>query len=83
MIGILAALAIQGNRTVICTIHQPSARIFRLFHKLCLLDSGRIVYHERTAGVVPYFAKLGHECPSFENVADWALELLQAEPGEP
>ncbi|KAM3377526.1 ABC transporter G family member 1 [Capsicum galapagoense] len=33
----------QG-RTIIASIHQPSAEVFSLFHSLCLLSSGRTVY---------------------------------------
>jgi ABC-type multidrug transport system ATPase subunit len=30
--------------TIIASIHQPSNEIFRLFHNLCLLSSGKTVY---------------------------------------
>ena len=32
------------GRTIIASIHQPSSEVFQLFHNLCLLSSGRIVY---------------------------------------
>ena len=32
------------QRTVIASIHQPSAEVFQIFHNLCLLSSGRTVY---------------------------------------
>lgn len=32
------------QRTIVASIHQPSYEIFQLFHNLCLLSSGRIVY---------------------------------------
>nr|XP_016446871.1 PREDICTED: ABC transporter G family member 11-like isoform X2 [Nicotiana tabacum] len=34
----------KEGRTIIASIHQPSAEVFNLFHSLCLLSSGRIVY---------------------------------------
>jgi ABC-type multidrug transport system ATPase subunit len=33
------------NRTVMCTIHQPSAEAFQLFDKLILVADGRQVTH--------------------------------------
>ncbi|XP_060167889.1 ABC transporter G family member 1-like isoform X2 [Lycium barbarum] len=32
------------GRTIITSIHQPSAEVFNLFHSLCILSSGRTVY---------------------------------------
>lgn len=32
------------GRTIIVSIHQPSSEVFRLFHHLCLLSSGKTVY---------------------------------------
>ena len=42
-------LAQQDRRTVIVSIHQPSSEVFELFHNLCLLSSGRIVYFGSTS----------------------------------
>lgn len=37
------------QRTIIASIHQPSSEVFQLFHNLCLLSSGRIVYFGPTS----------------------------------
>ena len=42
-IALLKQLASEG-RTIICTIHQPSARIFEMFDKLFLLGEGQNIY---------------------------------------
>lgn len=43
------------NRTVICTIHQPSPQTYLLFDKLLLLAEGRVIYFGPSRDVVNYF----------------------------
>jgi ABC-type multidrug transport system ATPase subunit len=43
------------NRTVICTIHQPSPRTYFLFDKLLLLAHGKVIYFGPARDVVSYF----------------------------
>ena len=43
------------NRTVICTIHQPSPQTYLLFDKLLLLAEGRVIYYGPARDVVNYF----------------------------
>ncbi|RLN97073.1 hypothetical protein BBJ28_00013635, partial [Nothophytophthora sp. Chile5] len=75
----------DSGRTVLCTIHQPSADVFRLFDSLLLLKRG---------GETVYFGDLGHEGISmveyFESIASvpritegynpatWMLEVIGA-----
>jgi ABC-type multidrug transport system ATPase subunit len=66
----------RAGRTVICTIHQPRSGIYSLFDKLLLLaGEGETAYFGRAADAVPYFAALGHQCPSFTNPADFFLDI--------
>jgi hypothetical protein len=44
------------NRTVCCTIHQPSIEVFALFDKLILMASGEQVYYGTTHEAVKYFS---------------------------
>ncbi|KAJ1403806.1 hypothetical protein B484DRAFT_309781, partial [Ochromonadaceae sp. CCMP2298] len=43
------------NRTVVCTIHQPSEDTYALFDKLLLLAEGRVIFHGPAKHIVPYF----------------------------
>eukprot|EP00920_Eleutheroschizon_duboscqi_P006668 GHVT01015683.1.p1 GENE.GHVT01015683.1~~GHVT01015683.1.p1 ORF type:complete len:829 (-),score=174.20 GHVT01015683.1:844-3330(-) len=72
---ILRLLADHG-RTVVCTIHQPSSSVFGMFSKVLLLSEGAIVYFGPAKGVLPYFSKLGVECPPFTNPADFLIDAL-------
>ncbi|KAF2073162.1 hypothetical protein CYY_005515 [Polysphondylium violaceum] len=64
------------NKTVICTIHQPRADIFKLFDYVLLLSKGNVVYYGPTTGIVDHFAALGYECPYDVNPADFFLDLI-------
>lgn len=66
----LQTLAHQG-RTIVCTIHQPSASIFKMFDNVYVLASGRCVYQGSTEELVPFLSSVGVECPLHYNPADF------------
>jgi len=77
----LKELASEGH-TILCTIHQPSSDIFRLFDKLTLLAQGRVAYTGLAQGAVKFFEDAGHPCPKFTNPTDFFMNLLQTQSDE-
>jgi ABC-type multidrug transport system ATPase subunit len=57
------SVANPQRRTVLCTIHQPSAEIYKLFDKLYFIVDGRAAYFGPAADVPTYFTKLGYSMP--------------------
>src|SRR5499425_1063746 len=50
------------NKIVIVTIHQPSSKLFQLFHKAILLDKGgRLVFFGTPTEMLRYFAEAEHQ----------------------
>src|SRR5213596_3689475 len=50
------------NKIIIVTIHQPSSKIFQMFHKALLLDKGgRLVFFGAPSEMLRYFAEAEHQ----------------------
>lgn len=73
----LKRLARSGT-TVVVTIHQPRANIFRLFDGVLLLHKGKPVYCGAAATAIQYFGRLGCACPQYENPVSELVARLAA-----
>ena len=60
----------KQNRTLICTIHQPSASMFQLFDNVYVLAQGRCVYYGDTQRIVEFLSSINISCPIYYNPAD-------------
>ncbi|KAI8012227.1 ABC transporter G family member 9 [Camellia lanceoleosa] len=75
IVSTLWELANNGGRTVVMTIHQPSSRLFYMFHKVLLLSEGNPLYFGKGEEAMDYFSSIGYE-PSFAmNPSDFLLDL--------
>ncbi|KAG5329787.1 ABCG4 protein, partial [Acromyrmex charruanus] len=79
-ISALQTLAKSG-RTVICTIHQPSAALYQIFDYIYLVVDGHCLYAGTPDNTVSYFAQQDFQCPQYHNPADYMLEVVNQEYG--
>lgn len=66
---------VNGGRTVVMTIHQPSSRLFYMFHKVLLLSEGNPLYFGKGEDVMAYFASIGYSPSVAMNPSDFVLDL--------
>lgn len=62
----------DSGRTIICTIHQPSYAVFKIFDNLLLLKRG---------GEMVYFGALGQDCRTLINYFESAPGVAPIKPG--
>jgi len=72
----LKHLALSGECTVVCTIHQPQQKIFELFDNLILMKLGSIIYQGAAHKSLDYFQAIGKPVPQGENPADHILNVI-------
>ncbi|PPD83615.1 hypothetical protein GOBAR_DD19444 [Gossypium barbadense] len=80
----IASLNQKDNigRTIIASIHQPSAEVFQLFTNLYLLSAGKTVYFGSVSAAKEFFALNGFPCPSFQNPSDHFLKTINKDFGK-
>jgi ATP-binding cassette subfamily G (WHITE) protein 2 len=63
------------GRTLACTIHQPRAETFALFHQLLLMKAGETMYCGPVSGIPVHLGTCGVPCPPGVNPADIVVDL--------
>ncbi|KAL4446966.1 hypothetical protein ABPG74_014938 [Tetrahymena malaccensis] len=79
VIDVLQNYVKQENKTIICTIHQPSSEIFMKFDRLILLVEGQFIYQGPRDKCIDYFASFGFQCPKLSNPADYLMSIMHGE----
>lgn len=72
----------QRQLAILVSLHQPSARLLSLFHRVLILShDGRLLFHDPVKLLEPRLRALGHPCPPLHNIADHAIELASGTVG--
>ncbi|DBA02983.1 TPA: hypothetical protein N0F65_003171 [Lagenidium giganteum] len=68
-----------ANKTVICTIHQPSSLVYNMFSHIMVLTAGETIYFGPRGRAIEHFAQLGYACPKYLNPAEYFTTLVNAD----
>lgn len=79
-ISLLKSLA-EGGRTVVCSIHTPSAKLFALFDNVYIVAEGQCVFQGLGVDIVAFLTTLGLHCPKHYNPADFMIEVSSGDYG--
>lgn len=80
-IQLLKKLAQQG-KTIVCTIHTPSAILFKLFDHLYALADGRCIYQGSSENLIPFLSEVDLKCPASFNPSDFLMEIASGDYGD-
>lgn len=78
----LLKLLAQGGRTVVCSVHTPSAKLFAMFDHVYVVAAGQCVFQGLGTDIVPFLHGVGIECPTHYNPADFIIEVSSGEYGD-
>lgn len=76
LLGVFREL-VNEDRTVVASLHQPSAEAFSVFDSLLLLSEGRIIYWGRSDNVINFFmaSPLGFDFSVYSNPIDFITDV--------
>ncbi|XP_045769048.1 ATP-binding cassette sub-family G member 1-like [Maniola jurtina] len=80
LIALLSGLA-RGGRTLVATIHQPSALMFEKIDSIYCLAAGNTLYSGPREQLLPALNSAGLRCPPYHNPADFLMEVASGEYG--
>ncbi len=66
----------RNGRTVITTIHSPSAEILDCFDRVLCLCYGEVIYDGEPRDIPTYFTRLGFAPPPLTNPADHLMTII-------
>jgi ABC-type multidrug transport system ATPase subunit len=72
-------VAEEEHIIVICTIHQPSTKVYNGFDQVMLLSKGREAFVGNANAASAYFDSIGHTLPPATNPAEHLLDVVNAD----
>lgn len=78
-VKLLKQLVLDGNRTVICAVDQPSAFVAEMFDDLYALANGKCIYHGNFKKILKFLTEINLQCPSTYNPLDYLMEVADDE----
>ncbi|XP_077525509.1 ATP-binding cassette subfamily G member 4-like isoform X2 [Amblyomma americanum] len=80
-VRVLKSLA-ESGRTVLCSVHSPSARLFSHFDRLYMLSEGKCIYNGSAEMLVSFLDSQKLHCPPYHSPSDFITSIASGEHGE-
>ncbi|KAI3780522.1 hypothetical protein L2E82_10504 [Cichorium intybus] len=77
VISMLKSMAINHQKTIVLTIHQPGFRILELFDQIMLLAEGTMVHHGSLESLDHRLKSAGHHIPRQLNVLEFSIDVIE------
>lgn len=74
-VNLLRFIATQRDAAVLCTIHQPSSKVFGIFDHVIILKDGRVLFQGKTQDIATHFGAAGYALPLHHNPADFVMDI--------
>ncbi|XP_028177899.1 ATP-binding cassette sub-family G member 1-like [Ostrinia furnacalis] len=81
LVFLLHLLARQG-RTVVVSMHQPSATLLQMVDRLYAVVAGRCAYTGSVPALLPYLEQMNLICPPYHNCVDFLIEICSENANE-
>lgn len=68
----------KTGKTIICSMHAPSALMFETFDHVYAIAEGKCIYQGSSSNIVPFLSELNIseiKCPASYNPADFLMEI--------
>ena len=75
----IVRVAKEEKLITVCTIHQPSTKVYNNFDQLSIMSRGRIAFAGDVKDSVGYFDSIGHPIPPATNPAEFFLDLVNSD----
>jgi ABC-type multidrug transport system ATPase subunit len=75
----IVRVAKEERIIIVCTIHQPSTKVYNGFDQLMIMSRGREAFAGDVKDIIPYFDSVGYSCPPATNPAEFFLDLVNSD----
>lgn len=75
----IVRVAKDEHLIIVCTIHQPSTKVYNGFDEIMIMSRGREAFSGDVNDAVSYFESIGYPCPQHMNPAEYFLDLVNSD----
>lgn len=79
IMGEITRVAKEEGIIMLCTIHQPSSKVYNGFDQVMILSKGRLAFVGNASAASDHFDSIGYPLPPATNPAEHFLDLVNAD----